>query len=129
MVKVYFFTCVTEEHFVPGQHARNQNGDALSKYRRRSGDCSGGDISGHDGVGNATACAEKCDKLVECVGFVYTKNKSACYLKLVSCVKTSPKAGATMYDIIGTYLYNCYEKNYSVYNPVVPSRTASCDLT
>ncbi|KAI0216085.1 Beta-1,4-N-acetylgalactosaminyltransferase bre-4 [Lamellibrachia satsuma] len=82
----------------------DQQNDTLSGYRSRPGDCKGGDIGGVDGVTTAEACALKCDDVVECVGFVFvTSPKPGCFLKLVSCVETSPHDGATMYDSVGEY--------------------------
>ena len=80
----------------------DQQNDTLSGYRSRPGDCKGGDIGGVDGVTTAEACALKCDDVVECVGFVFvTSPKPGCFLKLVSCVETSPHDGTTMYDSVG----------------------------
>ncbi|KAI0222737.1 Beta-1,4-N-acetylgalactosaminyltransferase bre-4 [Lamellibrachia satsuma] len=82
----------------------DQQIDALSGYKSRPGDCKGGNIGRVDGATSTNACALKCDDVVECVGFVFvTSQKWNCYLKFLSCVETSPKEGATMYDIIGEY--------------------------
>ena len=75
---------------------------ALSRYKPRPGDCDGGDIGGVPGVTTADACAEKCDDVAECVGFVYvTSQQTKCYLKMALCVDTYTKDGATMYDGVG----------------------------
>ena len=72
---------------------------ALSRYKPRSGDCDGGDIGGVLGVTTVVACAEKCDDVAECVGFVYvTSQQTKCFLKMALCVDTYTKEGATMYD-------------------------------
>ncbi|KAK2185456.1 hypothetical protein NP493_233g01017 [Ridgeia piscesae] len=72
---------------------------ALSRYKPRPGDCDGGDIGGVLGVTTVVACAEKCDDVAECVGFVYvTSQQTKCFLKMALCVDTYKKEGATMYD-------------------------------
>ncbi|KAK2173092.1 hypothetical protein NP493_906g00047 [Ridgeia piscesae] len=87
--------------YVSKTNKGRQDTNVLSKYRRRLGDCVGGDIGANVGVNTATACAHRCDDDVRCVGFVFAATLSTkCYLKMASCAVMAPKDGATMYDSI-----------------------------
>ena len=60
-------------------------------------------MGGVIGIFTALACARICDDVSECVGFVFvnsTSHATKCYQKSISCVKTLPKEGATMFDSI-----------------------------
>ena len=88
--------------FVSGR----QHTDVLSKYRRRLGDCIGGDIGSVSDVNNAESCAHICENVAECVGFMFvTSSATKCYLKMASCAVPLPRDDAMMYDNINTGKY------------------------
>ena len=95
MSYVLFSQCLLR-YFSVKQHT-----DSVPGYRRRSGDCRGGDIGGVPGVTTATSCGRVCGEVAECVSFVFARTRgSNCYLKMASCLIVLPKDGATTYDII-----------------------------